>query len=552
MLCSFLVIIYCTWSLDRGFEITDEAYYLLLAIHADSQMYDLSGQRFITEGIWQVTHSLKGFRMAGMLLLIASSCLLAFGSVVAFSKSRLGYASYGFARNNVIYATSIICALLYATTINFSPCYNLLASAGAYASAGLVLLSLHSSVKWHRLALLLMAGSALGVEFVSKPSAGLATLGVMIVWISLFGLSFWNKLISVVMIISGCTLFTLALFQTQTTNQDFLNMMNQSFELFRMVQVETVGARLERYILELFNFLEGALTSFFVVLLVLVMYMITRRKVFAGIFFLSLVFALVNGKYLIGGTDQIAIQAESTLILFLLVLVVSIPVWKKNYQIIYLAIGLALLPYTVSFGTGNSLFTQSIISLAPWGVLIALIANSDFTNKTDKTMALILLTLFAITITSQIISSGFKVPYHMSSPITEQSQPVYIDGLGSVKVDAETKKFIADLKSAAEACDIEQGTPFLGLYNIPGIALVMEVVPVLAPWLTNKTQAEVILELGSPNILKSSAIAVRLNPDQSTPLMPKQMRDFPKNYQFCGDAIYPFNNQRIQIWKYNL
>jgi hypothetical protein len=36
LLCAFLVIAYCVWTLERGFEITDEAYYLLLDMRAGS------------------------------------------------------------------------------------------------------------------------------------------------------------------------------------------------------------------------------------------------------------------------------------------------------------------------------------------------------------------------------------------------------------------------------------------------------------------------------------------------------------------------------------
>jgi hypothetical protein len=79
LLCAFLVVAYCIWTLDRGFEITDEAYYLLLAMHAGSVKFFISAQQWITAGLWQIAGSITIFRAAGMVLLLSSSALLALG-----------------------------------------------------------------------------------------------------------------------------------------------------------------------------------------------------------------------------------------------------------------------------------------------------------------------------------------------------------------------------------------------------------------------------------------------------------------------------------------
>ena len=182
LLCAFLVVSYCVWTLDRGFDITDEAYYLLLGIYPESVKMYISAQQWITGGIWRVTGSLLAFRAAGLILLVASTGLLALGAIVALSHSKLKLSDDVGGRALVL-ASSIVCALLYVETINFSPSYNLLAASGAYAATGLVLLALHAGDKWYRLGLLLLAGGALGVEFVSKPSAGVATLCLLAIWV---------------------------------------------------------------------------------------------------------------------------------------------------------------------------------------------------------------------------------------------------------------------------------------------------------------------------------------------------------------------------------
>ena len=609
------MVVYCIWTLDRGFEITDEAYYLLLAMHADSVKFFISAQQWITGGIWQITGSLVMFRAAGMFLLVASSSLLAFGAVSAFSQSKLR-SSEDVGGRIIVLAASVICALLYSVTINLSPSYNLLAATGAYAAAGLVLLALHTSVKWQRLGLLLLVGSALGVEFVSKVSSGLATLGLVVIWVFIFGRSISEKMLGVAAIIAGFSLFVFALMCSQTTIPDAANSINQGLELFRMVQVESVWARLERNFIELLRNSADAIRAFGILISAVVIYLVNRhllmrhelnrttvraeldgttshptdettrhptkqpkdgcqvvgyveahksvnishgstrtdswlkRSIFIGVILASLAYTLVSGKYLLGGTDQFVFQMQSAFVLCVLVLLVSLPAWCKDYKTISLIGGLVALPYSVAIGTGNSLFTQIIISLAPWGTLLALLATSHFNNRADKIIVLILFTGFVMAISLQIITSGFRAPYHMVQPLAEQSQPVLVGNLGSVRVDADTKVFIDDLKSAANTCSITRGAPFLGLYNIPGVALVLQTVPALTPWLNDKPQAEFVMERGSLEDASAAVVALQITPDGALPPLPQRLSTFPTGYRYCGMATYPYMQQKIQIWQY--
>lgn len=548
LLCALLVVVYCIWTLNRGFEITDEAYYLLLAMHADSVKYYISAQQWITGGIWQITGSLANFRAAGMILLVTSSSLLAFGTISAFAKSKPEYAPNSIGRNSVVFAASIVCALLYAATINLSPCYNLLASAGAYAAVGLLLLALHSSVKWQQLGMLLLVGVALSIEFISKASAGLATLGLVMILTLNFGRSNIEKLTAIVAINFGLIASVLVILHAQTTIQAVANSINQGLELFRMVQVESVVTRLERYFIEFIYYSFEAIRSFAVLILIVVIYLITRRPIFIGFALVSLIYILVSGKYLIGGVGQYGLQMQSAIVLCAMVLLISRPVWQKNSKSIILIWGLIVLPYTVAVGTGNSLFTQVIVSLAPWGTAMGLIATSHFNNRADKIMVLILVTGFITATSLQIVTSGLR-PYNMLQPITKQSEPANAGSLGSVKVDTDTKRFINDLKEAAKQCSISRGAPFLGLYNIPGVALVLETVPVLTPWLNNKSQAEFVIGNEHYKVLDSTVVALQTTVDGTFPLLPQQLSTFPFGYRYCGEAIFPYMHQKIQIWQ---
>jgi len=47
ILLSLLLLGYCIWILDRAFELTDESYYLLLAIHPGAVIAYNSGQHWV-------------------------------------------------------------------------------------------------------------------------------------------------------------------------------------------------------------------------------------------------------------------------------------------------------------------------------------------------------------------------------------------------------------------------------------------------------------------------------------------------------------------------
>lgn len=542
-----LVIAFCLWSLDRGLEITDEAYYLLLAMHPQAVKLYISAQQWITGGLWQLTGSVLSFRAAGMALLVAGATLLALGAISALSRTSLKSPESFGARAQVV-AASLVGALLYAATINLSPCYNLLASAGAYAAAGLLFVSFRESGNWQRTAMLFLVGGALSVEFISKPSSGIASMGLLTVCLFVSGQALRDKVIGLLAMVGGLVSCVFALVVSQTTVADAETALSLGMELFRMVQVEPVGARLTRYLVEFSRYAVEAFQAFLFVILAVSMYLLTRRPIFAGVAILSLAYTLLTGGYLLGGVDQYVLQIQAAFVLFLLALLVSLPAWRKDRHAVALVAGLAVLPYTVAVGTGNAIFTQIIVSLAPWGVALGVMVNGNFQRNADRMLTLTLCAAFVLTISAQIISSGFRMPYHLQTPLVSQSQPVIVGDLGTIRVDAETAQFVGDLKAAGRTCSIVRGAPFLGLYNIPGVALILEAVPVLTPWLNNVAQADAVVHHAPPGVIAASSVAILLNADGSTPQLPAVLSGFPVGFRYCGEATYPFGRQRIQIW----
>ncbi len=563
LLCSCLVIAYCIWTLDRGFEITDEAYYLLLAIHAGSVKFFISAQQWITAGLWHLTGSMTMFRATGLILLLTSSALLALG--VFSACLRLGLVVDRFELKGVVLATSTVSAMLYASTINLSPSYNLLASAGMYAAAGMVLLASNRSSIIHKYALFTLAGCAVGAEALCKPSAGAATLALLVLWGAIFERSRFDKIFGPVTIVFGAAIFSGITILINTTLSDATQAIDQGMQLFRMVQVEMMSARLIRYSIEFLSYLLVTLFAFAAPILAITGYTAKRRAIFAQFGLTSLVIILIFGSlkaglptlsisnaafnsYLFGGFNRYGVQTIAIFGMLVMALIVSIPVWNKNRSTLALFSGLILLPYSVAVGTGNVMFTQIIDSLAPWGVLIAVLIVARHPEDLNKTPILLIGICFIVTITLQIISSNFR-PYHLSLPLTKHDQTTVVGSLGKLKVDAGTYKFLVEMRAAAKECAIAPGAPFIGLYNIPGVALALQAIPVLTPWLNNQTQANFIMERVPSEELLSAVIALQIGGHGALPPLPQQLAAFPMGYRYCGMATYPYLQQKIQIWQ---
>ena len=564
LLCSFLVIAYCVWTLNRGFEITDEAYYLLLAMHAGSIKYFISAQQWITSGFWKITGSITMFRAAGMVLLLTSAALLAIG--VFSACLRFGLIADRFESKVTVLAGSAVGAMLYASTINLSPSYNLLASSGAYAAAGMVLLASNRSVIAYKYLLFALAGCAVGAETLCKPSAGAATLALLVLWVGILESSRFDKIFGPLAMVFGAFTFVGIAVLANTTISDATQAVEEGMQLFRLVQVETIGARLVRYSTEFWESFLATLRAFAIPMIAMIVYAMTRRAIFAQfgliVLMITLLFGSLDGglptlstnnaifgSYLFGGFNRYDVQSVAIFAMLVMALVVSIPVWNKNRSTLALFSGLILLPYSVAIGTGNALFTQVIDSLAPWGVLITVLVVARRPEDFGKTPTSLIGACFIMTIALQIVTSGFR-PYHLALPLTKQNQTTVVGNLGKVKVDAGTYKFLTETRAAVNKCGIAVGAPFIGLYNIPGVALALQTVPVLTPWLNNRAQAEFVIERMSSEGMHSAVVALQMGDNEAFPPLPQQLVVFPLGYRYCGMATYPYMQQRIQIWQF--
>lgn len=533
------------WSSDRGLELTDEAYYLLSAIHPDQIKLYISAQHWVLAPLWSLTGSLQGFRLLGAAILLGSAALLALGATRCLALLTGGAPSV--ATYLGVAAAGGVGALLYAVTIAPSPSYNLLASAGAYGAAGCALLAMDRRRAAGTVAFCVVSGGWLAICLINKPSAGICVgLTVLALVIGLF--SDRRKWLAVGAGILG-TVVTLTLFLlSQPSLLAVQDSIRGGLDLFRMVQTEPVAERLVRYAVGMLVFTVKALLAFApAVILAAALPRYPRRGLALSMLFLALC-SIIIGKHYQGGMTQYVDVAETAYVLLILAVGLGFRGWIGHPKVRLLVAGLIILPFSISIGTGNSLFTQVIVALAPWTILatlLCLIGNHAPAIRLAQTgVTLLLLTVIPV----QVLTSYTADPYHLNAPLTDQSEPVAVGRLGTVRVDPVTLQLLADMDAVRTTCAIQPDAYFLGLYNVPGLALVLDAIPPVTPWVGNAAQTATVLSNWQPKPKDQVVLALTPEAQAIRSDLMEGLRRGPDPGTYCGSATFPKEATRVEFW----
>lgn len=549
---SFLAIICCAsviagviWSSGRGLELTDEAYYILSAIHPDQVQLYVSAQHWMLAPLWALTESLQGFRLIGATLLVSASTLLSLGAARCFA-IYTGFAPTALTLLGVV-AAGGIGALLYVVTIAPSPSYNLLASVGAYAAMGCALFALDRRQIGASFALCCLAGAGLAICVLNKPAAGIC-VGLTILVLILYLQSDWRKWIMVGAGGMG-TISTLGLFVLiQPSQLTVFESLSGGLELFRMVQTEPILARLIRYVATVAIATSKALLLFLPVVIFTVVVMRNSRQWQAWGLLLTALCTIIIGKHYLGGMTRYTSIAEAIYALLIIGIALGFNTWIRGRKTRLLFAGLLVLPFSITIGTGNSLFTQVIVALAPWTIFAFLscwMANKSEAVRLAQTgITAVLLILIPV----QVFSSFTREPYHLNAPLTAQSEDVFIPRLGALKVDLTTAQFLIQMNGAQSNCAIRPEAFFVGLFNVPGLALLLDATPPVTPWLNNSAQATTILSYWRPNSKTQVIVALTSEAKKQPSTLPQDFQPSAVFSKFCGTVTFPFESKEVDIW----
>ena len=86
-------------------------------------------------------------------------------------------------------------------------------------------------------------------------------------------------------------------------------------------------------------------------------------------------------------------------------------------------------------------------------------------------------------------------------------------------------------------------------FGLVGVALIIQSAPISTPWLTTPSQSEMVLDHVYEDTLRTAVIGIPLLQDGAMPQLTKYYSTLPLAYKMCGEAIYPYQSQRIQLWR---
>ncbi|MGZ4958447.1 MAG: hypothetical protein ACXV7J_04280 [Methylomonas sp.] len=545
--CVAILLAYGLWSLNRGLDLTDESYYLASAIHPDSLLLWATAMHWFTAGLWQLSGNLATFRGMGMAILVVSSVVLALGMIRAFETCGFGEANNRRSRTLIV-AGSLVGAMLYHAFVPFTPSYNLLAVSGVYMGMGLVTLSVNSSRSLRFYGFQSFGGVALGIAFLAKFSSGIVGWGIACFITAMMSESHRDRILRMGLLTIGMAATVGIIIFLKTTFSEALEQFRLGTFVYMLGTNETFPERLARYFNQSADFLKLILTDFWIPLMLFGIYAVRPRFWLAAMGLAAFVYSVLTQGYYLGGMDRYDQQTAPLFVAVILCLLATARVWMQNKKLICLLAALSLLPFCIAIGTFNPLHLQILFSIAPWGLAAGLLAFALPLNADQRFMPELVCMLFVTLVTSQVLSNGFRGPYRLNRPLQEQSEAITIPPLGTFRVDRESRDAYMKLIQVADACGIHEDRMFLGLYNIPGIALIIQTVMPGFPLLQDRVSTEPILDRLPPETLKSAVVGIDRDSGSFDPGMPKQLARFPTDYRLCGTITIPFQKQTVELW----
>ena len=533
-----------SYGLDRGLELTDESFYLLSAMHAESIRLFFSPTHWVSGALWQVSQSLFAFRALGLGLTTASAMLLAWGVLSVAPRAGLAVSGDRLTEG-AVFGASVSGALIYGSLMSFTPSYNLLGAIGACFAMGLGLLAIADDRHAARAtALATLAGLTLGITVLCKFSTGVCTAGLLL---GLQAVMTWKqprkRIDSLLMV--ACAFAAVGAAMLGTTGvHEAIRQFGAGVEIVWFAQRDkTTTVRLARSAMDIGGMLAGVVASFGGPLACLALGAFRWPVVLGCLGAAWFAFSLAAGDHLTAGVSHHLVQALPLAAALILVLLINIRRWARSGSGVFLVLTLAALPLAIALGTANPLQTQILGAMAPWGVLIGLLA---FSGQRSNLPGAMIGVLFCLTVLLHVITNGVE-PFRLRA-FTEQTEAVEISDLGRLKVDSVTATLVRSMKSAAEQCDIKSRAPFLDFYNLPGVALMTGARPVETPWLLDRDYAAVALKRTDPDTLRSSVVAVKRNDRGELPKPPPQLEAFPRGFRLCGRATGPIDGLPIELW----
>lgn len=542
-------LFFLLWTLNKGFDYTDEGMYLLVAQNPND--INVSDSMFfkITSLLYKASfHNIVIFRVFGLIILLASSFLLYIG-ISKYIGSL--YLKDHFWKDYDILLLTINGTLLYYVLLP-DPSYNLLNVILIYSGMGLslIILARANPFQFGIQSILppLFLGWVVTLDFFFKfPSSIL----LMTLIISIFIIK--KKNYPLLFLLLGSILSILSYFF-------FIQDLSSWKKLFFDGILSTINLGREPILSTLVNNLTQILSSlkhstYFVLplLIPIFVYLLVPQKWSSLYSKMMLLFVLTSFPIIIvhyklyqgGWWPKVPSELILSFILVSSSLLISHRLKSKGLIEIDFPIFLLFLicvPFVGAIGTSVPIMGGVIECLATWPVVVYFL--NQYLAYQFKTFSYNMLTVYLmIAITTQLITSKTLFPNRLNTSILEQTVPISIGKPPTViQVDSKMAKFLNSLQSTVNKNQEAKNEQFvLAFCDMPGFVFFLGKRSPGFPWYFGlvKNYNNFILERTDPSLIKQSIIITNPEKNNCMPDLQKFGIEFPGNYNHIGHLEYP-------------
>ncbi len=570
MLCSVI------WGMNKGFELTDESFYLLSyenpALYPTfSSFHTLLGKVVPFLSVNQIIF----FRGLELLTRLSGSIILSFGFWkwigMQFKETRSVFTLFMFAT-----FASIGALLVYSSNFPQTISYNGLSSFFIVSAVGAIFFALSERGASRRKAsaffiALYFAGFLTGLDFFAKFSSMILLFILSLSWIGLFAQKLRPQALPAY--VAG----VLSAFVTYFSVFENPKIWFDNFREAIFVQSSSTGHGIASV---LSMYAKPFLWYGKYVPLVIIAYWLSKRyfklaAVQNGLLRTMLVFVapitllvLVTTYYL---SSHLYLGRESFFFLGLIglsfLILSSIPT-EENSRAIFnssaseICVGLgtlAVLPVIASIGTNSNILIHFASNQAPWFLLIAFLSMLISARLRSPYFTIAILAAALSVSIVQFVDGYIFHPYNLNSSLTSQTKSV--DGLEKLKgifVDPNLKEFLEQTNSILTAHGFRKGDPLLVLYEMPGVVYALSGLSPGQAWYINWTDSENInchyLKKVSRRPTRLFLIVTETNPPGSLPeTMLQSLKsvamEFPQMFEKIGEVKHPqYNESKVFIY----
>jgi tetratricopeptide (TPR) repeat protein/small basic protein len=216
------------------------------------------------------------------------------------------------------------------------------------------------------------------------------------------------------------------------------------------------------------------------------------------------------------------------------------------------------IPVLGAVGTGNAIYVNFAYQLASWGGLIllelfwlgAVLEAPAFTP-----IALVVMSCIA---TGQFVFGFVYQPYRLNGNLLQQTVPTRINNDQSMLLlDPASHQFFTDIRTNLEKNGFQDGDDIIGLFDVPGIVFAVGAHSPGHQWYyiipnhfdTMMQTNHMHLATVEPERLQKAFIIEQDDITHFSPYLDKLELDFPNGYGLGAHFISPYSGKSIKVWK---